>query len=157
MGCSLADGGGMTMTQSGPYGKSELTTVNNFSDDSKKNKRPIARSMALILATGALLLAGCCRTPIVVGPRHLGIGLYQVDAKSVNPDVDYYRIEGVGVLYANGRLSLGYGDHQWVHAHVDGRSYRASTPLADFAVGHEAEKAGIAFVFPDNLSSERSK
>ncbi|MHC4159070.1 MAG: hypothetical protein ACYSSO_08325 [Planctomycetota bacterium] len=99
-----------------------------------------------ILVIGGLLQLASCATPVAVGPHHFGVGVYRVDSESVNPDVDYQQIEGVGVLVADGRLSLGYVDYQWVHARVEGRSYRARTPLVEFAVGEEAEKIGIEFL-----------
>ncbi|UCG59379.1 MAG: hypothetical protein JSU70_07675 [Phycisphaerales bacterium] len=113
--------------------------------------------LTLVLGVGLLLFAGCGTRPIVAGPCHFGVGFYQVDSKSVNPAVDHYRIQGVGALCVGRRFSLGYADHQWVHACVEGRSYRARTRLVDFAVGEEAEKAGIEFLFHENSVSERSE
>ncbi len=99
-----------------------------------------------IVAFGVLLPLTSCVTPVTTGPHHFGIGIYHQELRQINPDVNYEKVEGVGILIADGRVSLGYADYQVVYARLDGCSYRVQTPLADFAVGKEAENIGIEFL-----------
>lgn len=105
------------------------------------------------MAAGLLPLTSC----VTAGRRHFGVGIYRVDSEPLSPDVDYERIEGVGVLLADGQFSLGYVDYQWVYAQVEDRSYCVCTPLVDFAVGEEAEKIGIELILGNNVKSERNQ
>lgn len=105
------------------------------------------------MAAGLLPLTSC----VTAGRRHFGVGVYRVDSEPLNPDVDYQQIEGIGVLIADGQLSLGYVDYQRVYAQMKDRSYYVCTPLVDFAVGEEAEKIGIELIFGNNVNFERNE
>jgi len=111
--------------------------------------------LALVVCWLPALLS--CAGPVAVGPDHFGIGIYSTRYRIVGPDVGYRHIEGVGAIVINRRLSLGYTDNHTVCAAVRGRSYIARTPLVTFAVGREAAKVGTEFVFPNDVSLERSK
>jgi len=119
--------------------------------------RHIMRCASFVLIVGWLPAFLSCATPVAVGPDHFGIGIYTVDWRMVNSDVSYRHIEGIGAIVIDRRLSLGYIDHQSVRAMLEDRSYTAWTPLVTFAVGREAVRAGTEFVFPKNLSIERSE
>jgi len=113
---------------------------------------------------GLLVLAVCwlppllsCAGPVAVGPDHFGIGIYSTQYRTVGPGVGYRHIEGVGAIVINRRLSLGYIDDHTVCAAVRGRSYIAWTPQVTFAVGREATRVGTEFVFPNDVSLERSE
>jgi len=91
-----------------------------------------------------------CAGPVTIGPDRFGIGLYRTQFRAANPDVTYFSVEGIGVLFAPGRVSLGYAQDEMVSARLDNRSYSVRTPLADFAVGKAAEEAAIEFVVSNN-------
>lgn len=99
-----------------------------------------------IVVFGMSLLLSSCVTPVAIGPHHFGIGIYNQELRQINPDVNYEKVAGVGILLADGRFCLGYADCQSVYAHLEGCSYCVQTPLADFAVGKEAENIGIEFL-----------
>ncbi len=101
----------------------------------------------LIVVFGVLLPLASCVAPVTTGPNHFGIGIYNHELEQINPDVNYEKVEGVGLLLIDGRLSFGYTDHQVVSARLDGCSDRVQTPLADYAVGEEAENIGIDFIY----------
>ena len=98
-----------------------------------------------------------CAGPVTIGPDRFGIGLYRTQFREANPDVTYFSVEGIGVLFAPGRVSLGYAQDELVSAKLDNRSYSVRTPLADFAVGKAAEEAAIEFVSSDNPRSMKGK
>ncbi len=99
----------------------------------------------LLLGVVVVALSGCV-TPLVLGADRFGLGLYSVDDRDINEDVQYTKIEGVGVLYAGGSLRIGYSNAERVVARLEAKSYGAITPLADFAVGDEANALTRHFV-----------
>ncbi len=99
----------------------------------------------LLLGVVVVALNGCV-TPLVLGADRFGLGLYSVDDRDINEDVQYTKIEGVGVLYAGGSLRIGYSNTERVVARLDAKSYGAITPLAAFAVGEEANALVRQFV-----------
>ena len=102
----------------------------------------------MFLCFSALALNGCV-TPLVFGADRFGLGIYSVHDRDINEDVQYTKIEGVGVLYAGGSLRIGYSNAERVVARVEGKSYIAITPLAEFAVGEEADAFARRFVIWD--------
>ncbi len=99
----------------------------------------------LLLCLVVFALNGCV-TPLVLGADRFGLGLYSVDDRDVNEDVQYTKIEGVGVLYAGGSLRIGYSNAERVVARLQAKSYGAITPLATIAVGEEANALARRFV-----------
>lgn len=99
----------------------------------------------LLLGVVVVALNGCV-TPLVLGADRFGLGLYLVDDRDINEDVQYTKIEGVGVLYAGGSLRIGYSRAERVVARLDAKSYVAITPLAKLAVGEEANALALHFV-----------
>ncbi|MHC4471485.1 MAG: hypothetical protein ACYS99_11025 [Planctomycetota bacterium] len=59
--------------------------------------------------------------------------------------VRFTRVEGVGILYADGRVSFGYAEDARVVAELTEEGYRVVTPLADIAVGAVAERRAARF------------
>ena len=111
--------------------------------------RPIRQGHGLKALRSALLPGICllvlgCVTPVTIGDNHFGLGLYHDQLEILNDDVTYHRVTGLGLLAINGRLMLGFADHQGVEAQIDGRSYHIVTPLADIAVGEEAERRAMS-------------
>ncbi len=99
----------------------------------------------LLLCAVVVALNGCV-TPFVLGADRFGLGLYSVDDRDINEDVQYTKIEGVGVLYAGGSLRIGYSHAERVVARLDAKSYSAITSLAEFSVGEEANALARQFV-----------
>ena len=99
----------------------------------------------LLLCVVVLALNGCV-TPLVLGADRFGLGLFSVDDRDINEDVQYTKIEGVGVLYAGGSLRIGYSNAERVVARLEAKSYGAITPLATIAVGEEANALARRFV-----------
>ena len=99
----------------------------------------------LLLGVVVGALNGCV-TPLVLGADRFGLGLYSIDDRDINENVQYTKIEGVGVLYAGGSLRIGYSNTERVVARLESKSYGAITPLADFAVGEEADALARQFV-----------
>lgn len=104
-----------------------------------------SRQLLVIFSLAATALSGCV-TPVVTGPNRFGIGLYAVEDRQVTEEIRHTKIKGVGLLYANGRISIGYCDFECVVAQLLDKSYRARTPLASIAVGEEAEIMALDFV-----------
>jgi len=111
----------------------------------------------MLLATGSLMLLGSCSAPITMEPDYLGVGLYRIQSQDIHPHVNHRKVEGIGVLFTPGRISLGYAEYEIVSASLDKCSYSVRTPLADFAVGKAAEDAGFEFVFPNNNKSTKGE
>ena len=99
----------------------------------------------LLLCVVVVALNGCV-TPLVLGADRFGIGLYSVDDREINEDVQYTKIEGVGVLFAGGSFRIGYSNVDGVVARLEAKSYGAITPLARVAVGQEANALARQFV-----------
>lgn len=99
----------------------------------------------LLLCVVVVALSGCV-TPLVLGAGRFGLGLYSVDDRDINEDVQYTKIEGVGVLYAGGSLRIGYSNAERVVARLDTKSYVAITPLAKIVVGEDANALARQFV-----------
>lgn len=99
----------------------------------------------LLLGVVVVALNGCV-TPLVLGADRFGLGLYSVDDRDINEDVQYTKLEGVGVLYAGGSFRIGYSRAERVVARLDAKSYVAITPLAKIAVGEEANALARQFV-----------
>ena len=100
-----------------------------------------------LLLCGVVVVAlNGCVTPLVLGADRFGLGLYSVDDRDINEDVQYTKIEGVGVLYAGGSFRIGYSRTERVVARLDAKSYVAITPLAKIAVGEEANALARQFV-----------
>ncbi|MEE8154202.1 MAG: hypothetical protein V3T53_04475 [Phycisphaerales bacterium] len=85
-------------------------------------------------------------TPLVLGADRFGLGLYSVDDREINEDVQYTKIEGVGVLFARGSFRIGYSNAERVVARLEAKSYGTITPLAEIAVGEEANALVRQFV-----------
>lgn len=100
-------------------------------------------NLLLCIVIGAL---NGCVTPIVLGADRFGIGLYSVDDRDVNEDVQYMKIKGIGILYEGGLLKIGYSKVERVVAQLEAKSYDAITPLARITVGDEANALARQFV-----------
>ncbi len=85
-----------------------------------------------------------CVTPITVGEDWFGLGLFRVESQQITDDVAYRQITGVGLLVTGTRVSLGFTDEQLVAARLDDRSYSIDTPLAQIAVGGEADRIALS-------------
>ena len=120
-------------------------------------RRPPHVAVFVLLLTFLSIHLTSCAGPVTIGPDRFGIGLYRTQFREANPDVTYFSVEGIGVLFAPGRVSLGYAQDELVSAKLDNRSYSVRTPLADFAVGKAAEEAAIEFVSSDNPRSMKGK
>ncbi len=84
-----------------------------------------------------------CATPIAVGEDWFGLGLFRVDNQQLTDDVAYRQITGVGLLVTGQRVALGFTDERSVTARLDDRSYSIDTPLAQIAVGGEADRIAL--------------
>ena len=64
----------------------------------------------------------------------------------MTPAVRYFKVEGFGLIVVDNKFCLGYTDYEIAHAEVEQQSYRVKTPIADFAVGKEAENLNIGML-----------
>ncbi len=113
-------------------------------------------ALVLVPAFASVCLTSCAG-PVAFGPDRFGIGLYRTQSHNINPDVTYLSIEGIGLLFTPGRVSLGYAQDDLVAGRLDNRNYLVRTPLADFAVGEAAQDAAIESVFPDGPHLEKGE
>jgi hypothetical protein len=102
-----------------------------------------------ILVLPLLLLIPSCVSPVTWGPRQFGAGVFVLGSYVMGPDVAYAEARGVGVMVVDNQLCLGVIDFRQVRAEVEGRSYAARTPLAEFAVGAAAQEIAREFLEDD--------
>jgi len=96
--------------------------------------------ICLFLGVMALSASGCGRF-ITFGQDHFGVGWYAVEQEEYGNHLQYKKIEGVGLLAVNNQVSLGYTKHRAVTGEIDDdSSYYVITPIAEVAVGREAER-----------------
>lgn len=100
----------------------------------------------LFPVTLLLLLVSSCASPVTWSSRHFGAGAFLIDARVIAPGVKYLGVRGIGVVVIDHRLCVGVVDSRCVQAEVQGRSYAVQSPLAEFAVGAEAEKSAYEFL-----------
>jgi hypothetical protein len=106
----------------------------------------------LFLVVPVPLLVSSCASPVTWSSRHFGAGAFIIDARVIAPGVKYLGVRGVGVVVIDNRLCIGAVDSRCVQAEVQGRSYAVQSPLAEFAVGAEAEKSAYEFLKNDGGS-----
>lgn len=104
------------------------------------------RSNCILLLCVVIGALNGCVTPLVLGTDRFGLGLYSVDVRDINEDVQYTKIKGIGILYAGGSLKVGLSTTERVVAQLEAKSYCATTPLAKIAVGEEANALARQFV-----------
>ena len=123
--------------------------------ENKERLRALSKTIRRsFLAVASLTLVSCTKPtsigPLVVGPRHCGVGIYEIKDTLMTPAVRYFKVEGFGLIFVDDSLCLGYTDYEIAHAEVEQQSYRVKTPIADFAVGKEAENLNIGMLGDQN-------
>ena len=119
--------------------------------ENKDRFRGLSRAIRLsFLVVASLAFVSCTKPtsigPLVAGPRHCGVGIYEIKDTLMTPAVRYFKVEGFGLIVVDNKLCLGYTDYEIAHAEVEQQSYRLKTPIADFAIGKEAEDLNIGML-----------
>jgi hypothetical protein len=108
--------------------------------------------IASALVTASSLAAPGCVTPIVLLDEAKGLGAFEVERSELAAGVIDTHIVGIGLLYAGGRLSLGWCELAMVTVDSRSRSFAGLTSVGELTVGRRAEEIALAIARPNRNS-----
>jgi len=107
--------------------------------------------LAFVSMLTLLLLSGCAGGgPVIAGRGYFGIGFFQDRTQSADAAQQHVDVEGVGLLFAKGRVALGYARLCHVTADADS-SIHLKLSGAEIALGADADTWALEI----NAANER--
>ena len=96
---------------------------------------------ALLIAQS---LGGCV---VASSPTSSGVavGLFKCSMEKPRQEVTYSKVEGMGILFENGGISIGHIRREWTAIHVAGSNFTVQTPQVWVAVGLSADHQAFEF------------